>query len=308
MLDPATASAATILEIGIVLTIGAALIFGGVMWLLMRAVRRRAAGPRQLNATLWVVGGGVVFPAVVMTALLAYSTLRTVQLTTDGVDETSGRIVISVTGAMWWWEVRYRDPASGGEILLANEVRVPVGRPVTIGLTTADVIHSFWVPALAGKVDMIPGRVNQVRFEAARAGVYRGQCAEYCGDQHAKMALYVIAVAPDEFERWLAAQAQPASPPADSLAQRGHQVFVEQRCNACHTVRGIGAVSRIGPDLTHVASRVSIGAGELPTRGETFRAWVANIQHIKPGARMPSFAHLDDGALQALAAFLESLK
>ncbi|HYM48470.1 MAG TPA: cytochrome C oxidase subunit II, partial [Burkholderiaceae bacterium] len=157
----------------------------------------------------------------------------------------SDGIVIGVSGVRWWWDLSYRDPASGREVRSANEIRVPVGRPVTFGLTTGDVIHSFWVPALGGKVDMVPGRVHQLRVQVTQPGVYRGVCAEFCGEQHAKMALHVVAVAPDEFDRWLAAQAAPAVLPAGALAQRGQRLFSELRCNACHTVRGIAEASRL---------------------------------------------------------------
>ena len=155
---------------------------------------------------------------------------------------------------------------------------------------------------------MIPGRVHQLRVQVTQPGVYRGACAEFCGDQHAKMALHVVAVEPAEFDRWLAAQAAPATPPASALAQRGQQLFGELRCDACHTVRGLTGASQLGPDLTHVASRLYIGAGSLPTRGDNLRQWVAHVQTIKPGALMPSFDHLDNESLTALAAFLEGLK
>ena len=303
MLHPATPAAEITLEIIIVVTVGATVLFSGVMLLLWRALSRRRER-RRANAWVWLVGGGIAFPIAVLSALLAYATVRGVQLTAAPADG----IVISVSGVRWWWDLSYRDPASGSEIRSANEIRVPVGRPVTLGLTTGDVIHSFWVPALGGKVDMMPGRVHQLRVQLTQPGVYRGACAEFCGDQHAKMALHVVAVAPDEFDRWLAAQAAPARPAEGALAQRGQQLFSELRCDACHAVRGIGGASQLGPDLTHVASRLYIGAGSLPTRGDNLREWVAHVQRIKPGALMPSFDHLDNEALTALAAFLDGLK
>ncbi len=302
MLQPATSSAETALEVALVLSIGAAAIFVSVMGVLVLALRRRRAQPAR--GWIWIAGGGIAFPVVVLSALLAYTTVRGLQLQ----QPDAGGLVIEVSGVQWWWEVRYRDSATGREVVGANEVRVPVGRPVTLGLTTGDVIHSFWVPALGGKVDMIPGRVNQLRVQVAEAGVHRGVCAEFCGDQHAKMALHVVAVAPDEFDRWLAAQAAPAVATRSAAAQQGQRLFTELRCNACHTVRGIAEESRIGPDLTHVASRLYIGAGELPVQGDNFRRWVADIQHIKPGARMPGFEHLEQEALTALAEFLAGLK
>ena len=302
MLQPATLSAETTLEIALVLSIGAAAIFIGVMGLFAMALTHHR--PRPASAWIWVAGGGIAFPVVVLSALLAYSTMRSLQLR----EPNASSLVIEVSGVQWWWEVRYRDSATGREIRSANELRVPVGRPVTLGLTTADVIHSFWVPALGGKVDMIPGRVHQLRIQVAQPGVYRGVCAEFCGDQHAKMALHVVAVAPDEFDRWMIAQAAPATLPNSAAARRGLQLFTELRCNACHAVRGVAEASRIAPDLTHVASRLTIGAGELPTQADSFRRWIVDIQHIKPGARMPAFNHLDQEALTALAAFLDGLK
>ena len=303
MLHPATQAAETTLEIVVVLAVGAIALFIGVMVLLWRALAHRRE-QRPVNAWTWIVGGGVALPLGVLSALLAYSTVRSLQV----VAAPSDGIVIGVSGVRWWWDLSYRDPVSGREIRSANEIRVPVGRPITFGLTTADVIHSFWVPALGGKVDMMPGRVHQMRVQLKQPGVYRGVCAEFCGEQHAKMALHVVAVAPEEFERWLSAQAAPALPVDGALAQRGQRLFSELRCNACHTVRGIAEASRLGPDLTHVASRLHIGAGSLTTQGDNLRQWVAHVQRIKPGALMPAYDHLDNEALDALAAFLDGLK
>jgi len=302
VLQPVTPAADTTYEMTVVLTVGAVAIFIGVMVLVAVAVMHRRRRPA--NPWIWVAGGGVAFPVVVLSALLAYSTARGLQLQIPAGEA----VVIEVSGVQWWWEVRYRDPVSGREIRSANEVRVPVGRAVTLGLTSADVIHSLWVPALGGKVDLVPGRVNHLRVEVTQPGVYRGVCAEFCGDQHAKMALHVVAVAADEFDGWLAAQAEPAVAPRSAAAKHGQQLFTELRCNACHAVRGIADAPRNAPDLTHVASRRYIGTGELPTQHDSFAHWIANIQHIKPGARMPAFDHLDRESLTALAAFLDGLK
>ena len=304
MLNPATASAETSLEVAVVLTIGACAIFVGVMTLLGLVLARRHWVRSSVWA--WIVGGGIAFPIVVLSALLIYSTARGLPLRQLG-DEY---MVIEVSGVQWWWEVRYRDPATGHVIRSANEIRLPVGRTVTLGLTTADVIHSFWVPALGGKVDMVPGRVQHLRTQVSKPGVHRGVCAEFCGNQHAKMALHVVAMAPQEFDRWLAGQSAPATAPGDAAAGRGARLFTELRCNACHTVRGIAEAQaqQTAPDLTHVASRLYIGAGELPVEAASFARWVAYIQHIKPGARMPGFEHLDQASLADLAAFLDGLK
>jgi len=218
-------------------------------------------------------------------------------------------LVIGITGHMWWWEVRYRDPASGAEIRTANEVRIPAGRPVYFGLTSADVIHSFWVPALGGKMDMLPGRVQHLLLQADRPGAWRGQCAEYCGEQHARMALHVVAEEPAAFEAWLAAQARPASATLAPDLARGRDAFLANRCNACHTVRGVSEESRLGPDLTHVGSRLYLGAGTVPNTPDQLAAWVAHTQQAKPGARMPSsHERIDDATLQSIARWLAQLQ
>ncbi|HSI60587.1 MAG TPA: cytochrome c oxidase subunit II [Ideonella sp.] len=318
VLQPAGPLAATLAEMSWVLIAGAAVLFVGVMallaWALLSA-RPHPLTPRQ--ARRWLLGGGVLLPAVVLSALLAYTALRSQQLLpaswlASGAPPADPRaLVISVTARSWWWEIGYHDPRHGGPVLLANELHLPVGRPVTLGLNSADVIHSFWVPALAGKVDMLPGRVHRLVLQADKPGVYRGPCAEFCGEQHARMVLQVVARPADEFERWLAAQAAPAAPPADALALRGQAVFLEQRCNACHQVRGLEGAethARLGPDLTHVGSRRMLAAGAVPNDLAHLAAWVAQPQRFKPGVRMPGRESLDDGSLQALAAYLAQLK
>lgn len=202
----AGAESAVLGEVGWVLLAGGAVIFVAVMALLAWTLRRGGRG-RPVATAWWVVGGGIVFPVVVLSALMLYGTARTAGLE-RGLAQPS--LVIGVTGRLWWWEVRYRDAASGREVVSANELRVPVGRSVQIALQSHDVLHSFWVPALAGKMDLVPGRVNRLVVTATRPGVHRGQCAEYCGEQHAKMALHVVALPAEEFDRWLAAEARPA--------------------------------------------------------------------------------------------------
>jgi cytochrome c oxidase subunit 2 len=284
---------------------GATLIFIAVMALLAFSLRRHA---HPLGTRAWVAGAGIVFPIVVLTMLLAWSTWRSAQLRPQG---SNGALAISVTAKMWWWEVRYRDPA-GGEIVAANEIHIPAGREVYLGLNADDVIHSLWIPALGGKRDIIPGRVTGLRLRADKPGVYRGQCAEYCGVQHARMALHVIAHAPADFDAWLARQARPAQPPAAPLQARGRAVFLEQNCQSCHTIRGVAEGSRLGqglaPDLTHVGSRAYLGAGTLRTGPAALAAWIANPHVAKPGVFMPATADIDAASLRALAAYLESLQ
>lgn len=302
VLHPAGADAELIGQFAWVLFGAGALIFIAVLVLLALSLRRH---DRPLRPVLWIAGGGVALPVLLLTALLGWSTWRSAQLVPQG----SGKaMTISVTGKMWWWEVHYRDPASGREIATANEIRIPVGRTVYLGLNAADVIHSLWVPALAGKRDMIPGRVTGLTLRADKPGVYRGQCAEYCGTQHANMALHVVALAPAEFDAWLAHQARPASVPAAELPSRGRAVFLEQRCQACHTIRGVAESSRLGPDLTHVGSRLQIGAGLLRNHRGALAGWIADPQALKPGVFMPAASGLDGESLRALAAYLEHLQ
>jgi len=305
VLSPAGRAADTIASLSWVMIFGAGVIFFGVMGLLAWAVSR-PAGQRAVRPWVWVMGGGVLFPLAVLTSLFGWS-----QWKTPGwlVPPPAGALMVSITARMWWWEVRYRDPVSGRDITLANELHLPVGRPVWLGLNSPDVIHSFWVPALAGKVDMVPGRVNHLLVEATQAGVYRGQCAEYCGDQHARMALHVVARPPAEFDVWLAAQARTAANAAPSaLLDRGRQAFLGQRCNACHSVRGVAEEGRLGPDLTHVGSRLYLGAGTLRNQPGAMAHWIANTQTLKPGARMPASGELEPATLQALGAWLEHLQ
>lgn len=265
-------------------------------------------GPARRRAWLadrrFVVASGIVFPVVALTALLVYTFTFERTLLSD-VEKPAARI--RVTGYQWWWRVDYLDGQGAVDFVTANEIRIPAGRPVELALESADVIHSFGVPNLAGKLDMIPGRVTRMRLEAYRPGRYRGQCVEYCGGPHAKMALYVIAETPEDFERWRAAQRAPAAAPRDAAAQRGHALFMGN-CVACHTVRGTTASGALGPDLTHVASRVSLAAGILPMDRNALAGWIAGSQAIKPGNLMPSMNVFPGDDLQALAAYMESLR
>jgi len=298
--------AAVIGELAWGMTIAGTLIFAAVMLLLALSLRHHA---RPLRPAVWIAGAGVAFPVIVLSILLGWSTWRSAQLRPQ---TSNGALAISVTGKMWWWEVRYRDPASGNEVVAANEIHIPVGQNVYLGLNAADVIHSLWIPALAGKRDMIPGRVTGLTLRADKPGTYRGQCAEYCGIQHARMALHVIAHPQAEFDAWLAAQARPAVQPADAFLQRGRAAFFDQKCQACHTIRGVAELNNLGPDLTHVGSRAYIGAGTLPIHAnkhqDTLAGWIADPQRAKPGVLMPAAPGLDAASLRALAAYLEALK
>lgn len=302
VLAPAGPAALAIADIAWVLFIGAALITALVMGLLWRAVR---GAPRPVRPRRWIVGAGLLFPAVVLAALAGWSQWRARVVMAEPPPDA---LVVGVKGHLWWWEVRYHRPDGGTEIVLANEIRVPVGRTVWLGLTSADVIHSVWLPQLAGKMDTVPGRVNRLVFRVDRVGVYRGQCAEFCGEQHARMGLHLVAMAPADFDAWLQAQAQDARAPTTPQQLRGRDAFVALRCTACHTVRGVSEEGRLGPDLTHVASRVALGAGTLANSAEAMAQWVAHTQELKPGARMPAYQRLDAETLQAIAAWLGSLE
>ncbi|HEX8271488.1 MAG TPA: cytochrome c oxidase subunit II [Longimicrobiaceae bacterium] len=215
-------------------------------------------------------------------------------------------VVVEVTGKRWWWEVRYPGDRVEDGFVTANEIHVPVGRPVRLRLTSADVIHSFWVPQLGGKTDMIPGTVNESWFRADRPGVYRGQCGEYCGRQHARMALVVVAQAPAEFAAWQERQRSAAAAPPPGEARVGRRVF-EQRCAACHTVRGTRALGEAGPDLTHLAGRRTLAGGTLPNTPAALRRWIRDPQGAKPGTLMPDVPLRDD-ELRATVAYLQHLR
>jgi cytochrome c oxidase subunit II len=193
-------------------------------------------------------------------------------------------------------------------VVTANEIHLRLGTVTELVLTSPDVIHSFWVPSLGGKVEMVPGRVNRLVFRADRAGVYRGQCGEYCGTQHAQMALVVVVDTPQAFAAWLLAEAAPARAPITSEGTRGLDAFHVHGCGGCHTIRGTGALGRLGPDLTHVASRRTLAAGTLANDAAMLRAWIADSHIVKPGNLMPSYRRLDGDTLDALTAYLASLR
>ena len=214
---------------------------------------------------------------------------------------------IDIVGHQWWWQVKYPDADPHNNVETANEIHVPVGRPVLIKMTSQDVIHSFWAPNIVGKKDLIPGHQTTTWFRADSAGVYRGQCAEFCGHQHAKMGLYVVAEPRVQFEDWLQKQRAEAQKPADSLRQTGERVFLTGPCASCHTINGTGAAGTIGPNLTHLASRRTIAAGTLPNNTGNLAGWILDPQSIKPGAKMPP-TQLAPQDLRSLLAYLESLK
>jgi cytochrome c oxidase subunit II len=249
--------------------------------------------------------GWVAFIVVGLTVLTIASYWADRSSARAAAGEAPVRIV--VTANQWWWDVKYGDPLPSNIFHTANELHLPVGMPAEIELRSNDVIHSFWVPNLAGKQDLIPGRVGGIRLIPQREGIYRGECAEFCGMQHAHMALDVTVESPEAFAAWLAAQRRPAPTPTTLAAARGHDFFMARPCAICHSITGTPAFGRAGPDLTHLASRRSIAAGTYPmTRGHLY-AWVADPQSAKPGNRMPVIS-LDANELHAVIAYLETLK
>ena len=277
--------------------------------LLAAAFRRRPAGEdpedagRQRRMTLAVaVAAGATVATLIAVLFLSFGSGK--ELTGTAPPEA---LQIRVTGRQWFWDVEYRDSVPNRWATTANEIHVPVGRPVVFELRSTDVIHSFWVPNLGVKRDMIPGQETSIWFQADTPGVYRGQCAEFCGYQHAKMAFLVVAEPPDQFAAWLDRQRDTARTPTDSLARRGQEVFLASSCVMCHAIGGTPAGSRVGPNLTHLASRRTIGAGSLPNSRGHLAGWIVDPQQIKPGVRMPPNA-LDPQDLQALLAYLESLQ
>jgi cytochrome c oxidase subunit 2 len=268
------------------------------IWLAVRgAPRIREVLARE--RTIMVLG--LALPVVTLTILLGCG----VWLTRAQTGHAGDSLRIEVTGEQWWWRVVYDGPTP---VMSANEIRIPVGQPVDFTLKAADVIHSFWVPSLGGKVDMIPGRITRLRLTAERAGVYRGQCAEYCGGPHALMAFKVIAMLPDEYDAWLARVADPPAARSTDIERRGQSLFVAAGCGACHAVRGTDAAGTIGPDLTHFAARGSVGIDTLPLTAENLARFIRDGQHIKPGNRMPEFRIFSSAEQTALVSYLMSLR
>lgn len=302
ILDPRGSGAQRVATLWwIMLALGTS-VFLAVIGLLFYGMFRRGAsrdddGSAPSDTTL-IVAGGVIMPVIIIAGLFGL-TLWTMTARSASDDA----LTIEVTGYQFWWDVRYPDQ----NVRTANEIHIPVGQPVQIRVLADDVIHSFWVPQLDGKIDMIPGKVNVQWIEANEPGIYRGQCAEFCGIQHANMAFHVVASPPDEFEAWVANQQQLARQPSTSVQQRGRDLIVTGGCAACHAIRGTQAVDETGPDLTHVASREWLAAGTIPNNRGNLAGWIADPQHIKPGNLMPALP-LGPEELLDLVAYLESLE
>jgi cytochrome c oxidase subunit 2 len=304
VLSPGGPEAERILVLAWILFAGSLVILLAVCVLTVVALYGPSRWKAWLAADRAVKIGGIAVPVVVLSALLFYEAFTRTSLAAQSTEDP---LRIAVVGEQWWWRVIY--PAGENpSIETANELHIPVGRPVELTLSTADVIHSFWVPALAGKLDMIPGRTTTLNLMAAEPGLSRGQCAEYCGGAHALMSFHVIALRPDAFEAWFAREREPAEAPATAEAARGRDLFLASGCGGCHTVRGTEAAGSIGPDLTHVGSRTSLAAATLLNDPASLRRWITDNQHIKPENRMPPFGIFSEAELDALAAWLAGLR
>jgi cytochrome c oxidase subunit II len=280
---------------------------GAVGMLALGWVRRRKRGLPLFGedeglTTGLVVSFGILIPVVVLVALFAVANFSVVQAT-QAPKTGSTQMTIQVTGHQWFWEVRY----PGTTAVTANEIHIPARTRVNVVARTTDVIHSLWVPALNRKIDMIPGRDNRVLFYADRPGVFRGQCAEFCGPQHAHMAMKVFADPPDKFRAWLRNMAAPRRAPASPSASRGERVFLANACASCHTIRGTAAHGTVGPDLTHLATRTSLAAVTIPNRRGYLGGWILDPQHVKPGNKMPAL-NLSGPDFQAVLDYLQSLR
>jgi cytochrome c oxidase subunit 2 len=316
VLDPAGPAARTLRDLGWPLLVGFT-VTAVVMWGLIAWLAARRTGSFDEHAPVaeddahpkrWVLWGGFVIPGIVFTGAFVATTgvLRAMPMSHD---DLTGPAEIHVIGHQWWWQLEYRPGEDTTRwFTTANEIHVPIGRPIDIALDTADVIHSFWVPRLRGKVDLVPGRTNQIRIQADVPGVYQGACAEYCGLQHAKMRFRIVAEATADYQHWLEHQRQLAVDPRDGRALAGKEVFMTAACPTCHTINGTVALATVGPDLTHVGSRRTIGAGSLPLNVATLHAWILNAPALKPGTRMPVLTQFSGRELHALVAYLEALQ
>ena len=287
---------------------GLALITGLLVFAWARRGRRGFGGdpddphPGERPAWFVVVGMGVVFPLVVIVALFIAGNWAIINVT-QAPAASSTAMTVDAIGHQWYWEFRY----PGTKAVTADELHIPVDTRVNLVATTADVIHSFWVPALNRKVDAIPGRQNRILLYANEPGVYRGQCAEFCGLQHAHMGMLVFVQPRAQFRAWLRQQDAPAAAPTTALARRGRQVFLSGPCSSCHAIRGTTARGYVGPDLTHLASRTTLAGGTIPDSRSYLSRWIVDSQHFKPGNEMPDF-RLTGSQLSSLVAYLESLK
>jgi cytochrome c oxidase subunit II len=316
VLDPASDQAHDISQLWwIFFYVTATLYLVVVVLMLIGSLRRREQAtvtdapvqplhrPQERRITAVVSAGIGVTIVILLTLMVAdFSTGRAAHALED-----PNALVIQIIGHRWWWEVRYKDPIPGNMLVTANELHVPVGKPVKLELNSTDVIHSFWAPNFNGKKDAIPGHPSTNWIRATRPGEYRGQCAEYCGYQHAHMRFLVVAESQQQFDAWRQQASQPAPPPATDAQRIGQQLFLNGTCAMCHTIGGTKASATVGPNLTHVASRKLLGAASFENTPELLRRWIVDPQHFKPGVLMPQQTLRPD-EVEALATYLGSLK
>lgn len=313
-LNPQGAGAARIAELWwVMLALGTA-IFILVVGLLFAALLRRRRGTSDTipdsssndTGREWPIWGGIVLPLIIIGIVFGYSIYTLAAIENP---QEPPAVKINVVGRRWWWEVKY--PEQG--ITTANEIHIPVGVPVQVQLQSADVIHSLWIPELHGKMDLIPTRINNITLRADKVGVYRGECAEFCGLQHAHMGFMVVVESKEDFDQWLSIQGQPVATPTDETALHGQQVFMSEGCVFCHTVRGLDdkEIDRssvdLGPDLTHLNSRLTIAGASLTQNRGNLAGWIVDAQHVKPGSLMPNM-YLNSEDLQNLLVYLETLR
>jgi cytochrome c oxidase subunit 2 len=303
-LAPAGREAEDVARLWWAMAAGALAVWVAVVLLGIHYGRPHDASINRARDRWLIIGGGVVVPVLVLTGLLAYGLSMIPPLVARA---PQGSLLVEVEGELWWWRIRYPRP-DGSTVELANEIRLPVGEPVQFRLSSDNVIHSFWVPPLGGKIDLIPGRTTYLALHPTRTGVVSGACAEYCGTAHGFMRLFVEVMDRPAFDAWLDGQSAPAAAPSTAEAERGARLVLQNGCGACHAIRGTAARGRLAPDLTHVASRMSLAAGTLPTTRAAFGRWLAAPERLKPGAHMPAFAMLGTEDVRAMAAYLEGLQ
>tara|TARA_R110002049_G_scaffold182485_2_gene350351 strand:+ start:89825 stop:90748 length:924 start_codon:yes stop_codon:yes gene_type:complete len=298
-LDPAGKGAEAIAQLFYVMTVGAVIIWTVVMGLALYAVVRPGQHNVKRTRSL-VIGGGAVFPIVVLTSLLTYGLSLMPELQRPA---PHGSQVVEVAGVRWWWRVVYRLP-DGSRVETANEIHLPVGEPVEFKLTSEDVIHSFWIPSLGGKMDMMPGRENRLKLFPTKVGRYRGVCAEFCGTAHTQMTFEVVVESRSDFEIWLANLRSRSQ----TNTHDGHIVFLQRGCGACHTVRGTQADGSLGPDLTGFGRRRSIGATAMKNTPKNLARWIRSTHRVKPGVEMPAFESIGTDELDVLVDYLGTLQ
>ncbi|MEA3533946.1 cytochrome c oxidase subunit II [Rhizobium sp. CC-YZS058] len=306
-LDPAGTEAGAVHDLFFVMLIGGAVIWTLVMALLLYAGRSRPEPVSAKTANRLILWGGVAFPVTVLFLLLAYAVWLMPQVRPWLGAGPTGEPQIEATGEQFWWRLRYLEGPGQPGFETANELRLPVGERTIFALEAADVIHSFWIPTLGGKMDMIPGRTNILSLEPTRTGTFRGPCAEFCGTSHALMAFTVVVMERADYDSWRAAQAagHPAVPQA---LQAGRDLFFRHGCAACHAINGTAAIGRVGPDLTRIASRGTLAAGTLSNTPDNLARFIRDPGAVKPGVKMPAYTMLPAAEIDAIAAYLGDLR